>query len=83
MHRCLEGYLGSNSDGHAEFSRPLLAEMFEHLDQLPETEARDLSFRFGLSDQAAREVLAAWTKTLGLGPIDGRVDEAADWLSIG
>lgn len=67
-----------SNGGEAVFSRPLLAEMFEFLDEMPGIAARDLSFRFGLTADAARDVLAAWTKTAGLAPIDGRVDETFD-----
>jgi hypothetical protein len=72
----------ANTGGPAPINKPLLGEIFEYLDQLPNAKVRALSFRFGLTDAAAREVLAAWSKTAGLASVDGRVDEAADSLSI-
>jgi len=80
----------TKTDGLAVFTKGQIAEMFEALDRLPKDEAdnlmtvtRHLNFRFGLSDEAALEVLASWLKTTGLGHLDGRVDEAADTLAIG
>ncbi len=62
-------------------SKAKLAEAFEYLDGTPGAEVRDLLFRFGLTEDAARNVYTAWTKTLGLAEIDGRVDETFDSLT--
>lgn len=58
-----------------------LAEAFEFLDAGPGAELRDLTFMFGLTEDAARSVYGVWAKTLGLAEIDDRVNEAADLIS--